>query len=95
MQFMINQEAHFCWGNAVNCVLAAQVTGNEAPEMEVDEKNFLPTAPKNADAADETESWCVSFLKTVIAFTLISAHACANVLLLLCSSFLQMCVGDP
>ena len=27
--------------------------------MEVDEKNFLATAPKNADAADETESWCV------------------------------------
>ena len=53
--------------------------------MEVDEKSFLPTAPKNADAADETESWCVSFLKKAIAAELNSAHACANALLLLCS----------
>ena len=36
---------------------AVQVAGGEAPELEVDEKNFLPTEPKNADEADETESW--------------------------------------
>ncbi len=65
---------------------AGQVTGNEAPEMEVDEKSFLPTAPKNADAADETESWCVSFFQNVIASTLSSVHARASALRLPCSS---------
>ena len=34
-----------------------QVTGTEAPELDVDEKNFLPSEPKNAEEADETESW--------------------------------------
>ena len=34
-----------------------QVTDGEVPELDVDEKNFLPTEPKDADAADETESW--------------------------------------
>ncbi len=34
-----------------------QETGTEAPELDVDEKNFLPAEPKNADEADETESW--------------------------------------
>ena len=63
--------------------------------MEVDEKSFLPTAPKNADAADETESWCVFLLQKVIASALNSAHACANALLLLCSSFVQVCERNP
>jgi hypothetical protein len=34
-----------------------QVTGDEAPALEVNEKDFLPKEPKNADEADETESW--------------------------------------
>ena len=35
----------------------SQVTGAEAPELDVDDKNFLPSEPKNAEEADETESW--------------------------------------
>ena len=58
---VLESDALFLLG-LCSTLCAGQVTGNEAPEMEVDEKSFLPTAPKNADAADETESWCVSFL---------------------------------
>ncbi|CAK0782280.1 hypothetical protein CVIRNUC_005616 [Coccomyxa viridis] len=53
-----------------------KVTGNEAPEMEVDEKSFLPTAPKNADAADETES-CTG---GVVASSANGAIVCSNTL---------------
>ncbi len=34
-----------------------QVTSEEAPALEVNEKEFLPADPKSAEEADETESW--------------------------------------
>ena len=82
---VLESDALFLLGSC-STLCAGQVTGNEAPEMEVDEKSFLPTAPKNADAADETESWCVFFFQNVIASTLSSVHACASALRLPCSS---------
>ena len=89
---MLEPDADFLLGLRIESC-AGQVTGNEAPEMEVDEKSFLPTAPKNADAADDTESWCVSLLRQVIASTTAtcdSAHACADALFLLCSPSLLL-----
>lgn len=52
---------HCALGNAHSaadlCLHLIQVSGAEAPEVEVDEKNFLPVAPKNAEDAEETEAW--------------------------------------
>lgn len=45
------------YGKDADHVMRLQVTDGEAPELDVDETNFLPTEPKDADAADDTESW--------------------------------------
>lgn len=53
-----------------------QVTGDEAPALEVNEKDFLPAEPKNAEEADETES-CTG---GVVASSANGAIVCSNTL---------------